>query len=124
MATDTAWMADAACKDMDVDLFFGDADMEKHGGYNAQTAYAQSVCRNCPVRRRCEQWAADTDQQWGVWGGVNRSSRNNTPLRPPAYCEWCKRAFETMANNTRQRYCTVACRKLADRGRVRTRARV
>lgn len=36
---------------------------------------AVAMCRACPVRRECLQWAIDTNQQFGVWGGLTPNQR-------------------------------------------------
>ncbi|MDX3568718.1 WhiB family transcriptional regulator [Streptomyces sp. ID05-47C] len=40
-----------------------------------QTEQAKAVCRRCPVRARCLEWALETDQSLGVWGGTSETER-------------------------------------------------
>lgn len=36
---------------------------------------AQKVCRRCPFKQACHQWAVDTAQPYGVWGGIGEKER-------------------------------------------------
>lgn len=38
-------------------------------------AVAQKICRPCPFRQACHQWAVDTAQAYGVWGGITEQQR-------------------------------------------------
>ncbi|NED73336.1 WhiB family transcriptional regulator [Streptomyces sp. SID9944] len=33
------------------------------------------MCHGCPVRQRCGEWALDTREGWGVWGGMTEAQR-------------------------------------------------
>lgn len=61
--TRPAWMSDAACRGLDVDLFFLD-----RGAAGAQ--HAKAVCKSCPVRHDCKTYAIDNGEKFGVWGGT------------------------------------------------------
>jgi WhiB family redox-sensing transcriptional regulator len=64
-----AWMADAACRGMGPDLFFGER------GWSS--APAKQVCASCPVRQPCLDYAlelGDLDAQ-GLWGGTSQRER-------------------------------------------------
>lgn len=63
---DTSWMEQAACLNSDPELFFPDQD-------NARLAdkTAKKICRDCPVKDECRDWA-DTTRQAGMWGGTRR----------------------------------------------------
>lgn len=69
-----AFVQDAVCSQTDPELFFP----EKGGS----TKDAKSVCLACPVRVRCLTWAMQTDQRFGVWGGLSEKER--TRLRRQA----------------------------------------
>lgn len=41
----------------------------------AQAEEAKKVCAGCPVRARCLEWATETGQDSGVWGGLSEQER-------------------------------------------------
>ncbi|MBU6213702.1 MAG: WhiB family transcriptional regulator [Actinomycetales bacterium] len=66
------WRHDAACRDSDPELFFpiGNTGPALH-----QIEAAKQICRICPVISECLQWALDTGQEAGVWGGASEDER-------------------------------------------------
>ncbi|MEU7472587.1 WhiB family transcriptional regulator [Streptomyces sp. NPDC044984] len=66
------WRARAACRTEDPDLFF---PIGTTGPALMQAEQAKAVCRRCPVREQCLQWALDTGQSIGVWGGTSETER-------------------------------------------------
>ncbi|MGW1724062.1 WhiB family transcriptional regulator [Streptomyces sp. NPDC002306] len=66
------WRAHAACSTEDPDLFF---PIGTSGPSLLQTEQAKAVCRRCPVQERCLEFALDTGQALGVWGGTNETER-------------------------------------------------
>ena len=56
------WMQRAACRGLDVELFYS-PDVET-------AREAVRVCRACPVRRECLETAILSEEQFGVWGGT------------------------------------------------------
>ena len=75
-ARNTDWMADGLCRQVDPDLFFPDG---RGGAVAVQNEKAKEVCMGCPVRAVCLEWALDTGQSAGVWGGMSEDERR--PLR-------------------------------------------
>lgn len=73
-----AWRDDAACLDVGPELFFpiGTA-------YPAvqQIAEAKVVCGRCPVAETCLEWATDSHQDNGVWGGMSSDERRTLKRR-------------------------------------------
>ena len=63
--TTTEWMDDAACRGVDPDLF--------HNRY--QVGEAKEVCRGCPVRLACLEYALAAPELRGVLGGVTTKER-------------------------------------------------
>jgi WhiB family redox-sensing transcriptional regulator len=60
------WMARAACRGIDPDLFTGDRkNLEDLG---------KRVCATCPVRQECLAWAVAHDEV-GVWGNTTHEER-------------------------------------------------
>lgn len=75
-----AWQHDATCQNEDPEMFFPVSP-------NAPAQDAKRVCAACPVREQCLQWAVDTGQASGVWGGLTeierRELRFETDVRRP-----------------------------------------
>jgi hypothetical protein len=44
-------------------------------GRFARIQEAKRICASCPERLPCLQWAIDTDQAFGVWGGMTERER-------------------------------------------------
>lgn len=77
---DDTWMADAACRDMPVDQFFSpEGETGQRRAQRSDTA--KKICARCPVRRACLEWALDTGQDWGVWGGTTEDERRTEKRR-------------------------------------------
>lgn len=66
------WRYEAACRDEDPELFFpiGDA-----GPALAQIEEAKQVCGSCRVSSACLEWAIESNQESGVWGGLSEDER-------------------------------------------------
>ena len=67
-----SWQSAAVCRDVDPELFFPTA--VRGAAYEAQVADAKQVCRRCPVRAQCLDfalaWVPD-----GVAGGLDADER-------------------------------------------------
>ncbi|WP_314220529.1 WhiB family transcriptional regulator [Streptomyces zaehneri] len=66
------WREHAECRNEDPDLFF---PIGTSGPALLQTEQAKTVCRRCPVREQCLEWAMETEQTLGVWGGTSEDER-------------------------------------------------
>ncbi len=66
------WRHRAACRDEDPELFFPIGDT---GPALVQIEDAKAICRVCPVVSACLEWALETDQDAGVWGGLSEPER-------------------------------------------------
>lgn len=64
---DEAWQNRALCAETDPEAFFP----EKGGSVRE----AKRVCRNCEVRAECLSYAIETNQRFGIWGGLSRQER-------------------------------------------------
>lgn len=64
----------AACGSADPELFFPEGNSENLV-VQLQIEAAKTVCRRCPVRTACLDWAEDTGQKFGVWGGTTEKER-------------------------------------------------
>ena len=66
------WRNRAACLEKDPELFF---PVGNTGPALLQIEEAKSVCRRCPVVDTCLQWALESGQDAGVWGGRSEDER-------------------------------------------------
>jgi WhiB family redox-sensing transcriptional regulator len=62
-----AWVADGLCGQVDPEVFFPPK------GTPAEPAKA--ICRACPVRAECLEYALDNHEHHGVWGGTTDDER-------------------------------------------------
>lgn len=69
---DADWRHRAACVDKDPELFF---PVGNTGPALLQIEEAKAVCRRCPEMEACLQWALETGQDSGVWGGMSEDER-------------------------------------------------
>ncbi|MFB8272963.1 WhiB family transcriptional regulator [Streptomyces sp. NPDC055955] len=67
-----------ACADEDPELFFPG---EKSTADLLQKEEAKAVCRACLVMERCLQWALESGQEHGVWGGTDEDDRRRMKRR-------------------------------------------
>jgi WhiB family transcriptional regulator, redox-sensing transcriptional regulator len=66
------WRHRSVCRNQDPELFF---PIGSTGPALLQIEQAKNVCRRCPVATDCLQWALDTNQEAGVWGGYSEKER-------------------------------------------------
>ncbi|GAA4232272.1 WhiB family redox-sensing transcriptional regulator [Streptosporangium album] len=66
------WSRRASCLSEDPELFF---PVSTEGPGREQYEQAKAVCRRCPVRLRCLDYAVNTHQLYGVWGGTTPDER-------------------------------------------------
>lgn len=66
------WRDRAACRGADIDLFFPDWTA---GPALPAIERAKRICRDCPVRARCLDWALDHGAVYGIWGGLTEDER-------------------------------------------------
>ena len=66
------WRREAACRNTAPDLFF---PIGTTGPAERQVEQAKAVCRRCTVTEDCLQWALETGQDAGVWGGLSEDER-------------------------------------------------
>lgn len=69
------WQQGAACRGEDTTLFFAPNYFEKRRQKDAREAKAKSFCIQCPVREVCLEYALKTNDDHGVWGGLNEMER-------------------------------------------------
>ena len=74
------WQAEAACKGVDVSVFYhpeGERGAAKANRDNA----AKEVCLRCIVRTACLEYALEAREAYGVWGGTTEEERDEMLVR-------------------------------------------
>jgi len=66
------WRDKAACLTVDPELFF---PVGNTGPALDQIDKAKQVCAQCPVVENCLQYAIESNQDSGVWGGLSEDER-------------------------------------------------
>ncbi|MFI8696617.1 WhiB family transcriptional regulator [Dietzia maris] len=69
-----SWRDNAACIGHE-DLFYS-AEDESKGERRRKEEKAKTVCAACPVFETCRQFAMDSKELYGVWGGTTESERH------------------------------------------------
>ncbi len=70
--SDNSWRSQARCLGTNPELFF---PLGGTGRPLAQAEMAKAMCLGCPVRQLCLQYALETNQVTGVWGGTTEDER-------------------------------------------------
>jgi WhiB family redox-sensing transcriptional regulator len=61
------WMLDGSCSRVDPEAWFPEV-----GG---SPKAAKEICRACPSKEPCLQWAMEHNERWGVWGATTYEER-------------------------------------------------
>ncbi len=67
--TPESWQSQALCRDL------SDADFFLSGDDYAGLKKAKAVCAQCPVQEACLDFAIQSNQTLGVWGGASPNER-------------------------------------------------
>ena len=73
-SADYTWRDQAMCRDTDPELFF---PIGTTGQALLQIAKAKSICCQCPVTVECLEFALETNQDTGIWGGNSEDERRH-----------------------------------------------
>ena len=68
------WRDDALCRDTDPELFF---PIGTTGNALVQIDNAKEVCGECTSSQGCLDFALDTNQDSGIWGGLTEEERRD-----------------------------------------------
>ncbi|HVF52249.1 MAG TPA: WhiB family transcriptional regulator [Actinomycetota bacterium] len=74
------WQEEAACNAYENVVFFGEegeSELEKQ----AREHRAKSICHRCPVIEPCLEFAMETNQKYGIWGGMTDKERASLKRR-------------------------------------------
>lgn len=76
--TVTQWRDLAACRDSEPELFF---PIGTTGPAVEHIERAQAICGACGVQEECLQYALESNQEAGVWGGYQEDDRRRLRKR-------------------------------------------
>lgn len=76
----TEWQQYGLCRVEDSGVFFPPTHFEHKPEREAREAKAKAICMRCPVRIECLEWALETREPFGVWGGYSESERKQILL--------------------------------------------
>jgi len=85
LATYASWRLEAACRQVDPELFF---PVGTTGPAIDQIGQAKGICQGCPVREACLAWAMRNGIAFGIWGGTTEEDRHllrRTLIRQVSY---------------------------------------
>lgn len=71
-------VAPPPCTNEDPELFFPDSEAEHN---QLQIKQAKAVCRKCPMKFACLEFALETDDKWAILGGTTPSERSALQAR-------------------------------------------
>jgi WhiB family redox-sensing transcriptional regulator len=69
-----SWRVDAACRNEDPRDFF---PVGSSGQAVEVISAAKAICAVCPVAQECLIFAVTTNQEYGVWGGLDEEERRD-----------------------------------------------
>lgn len=69
---DATWRDRASCRFANLSLFF---PADGIGSALEQVNVAKAVCQDCQVQDACLQFALETNQEAGIWGGATEDER-------------------------------------------------
>jgi WhiB family transcriptional regulator, redox-sensing transcriptional regulator len=65
------WTIAASCTQVPGDMWFPD------NGVDQNVAEVKAMCRNCPVRLQCLEYALANHEHFGIWGGLTVKERRD-----------------------------------------------
>ena len=68
------WQYEAACRDLDTELFFH-PEGERGSTRRRRAANAKAICATCPVIEQCRSYALAAQEPYGIWGGMTEEER-------------------------------------------------
>jgi WhiB family redox-sensing transcriptional regulator len=80
-SADYTWRSQANCRDTDPELFF---PIGNTGEAVRLLSRARLVCSDCAVKAACLEFALNTNQDCGVWGGTSEEERRDIRRRNAA----------------------------------------
>lgn len=72
-----SWQLRAACRGPQAEVFFPPTRAERKDERLEREREAKAICRTCPVRRECLDYAMRIREPHGIWGGLNELERKH-----------------------------------------------
>jgi WhiB family redox-sensing transcriptional regulator len=72
---DEDWKPRSACLDADPAIFY--PTKTGRSSANSSTTQAKAICRACPVREECLEYALRHREKFGIWGGLSERERRS-----------------------------------------------
>lgn len=72
-----AWQTRAACRGPQAVVFYPPSTFERKEERRLREARAKDICRTCPVRVECLEYALAIREPHGIWGGLNEAERRS-----------------------------------------------
>ena len=73
--SDQTWQLKAACRGPQAEAFFPPSHVERKEERADRERAAKTICKTCPVRQPCLNYALRIHEQHGIWGGLNEFER-------------------------------------------------
>jgi WhiB family redox-sensing transcriptional regulator len=71
------WQLRAACRGPHSAVFYPPSSFERRDEKAAREVRAKEICRTCPVKAPCLEYALKIRENHGIWGGLSESERRN-----------------------------------------------
>ena len=81
MPFDRTWQPIALCRGNHSHLFFPPSTSERKDERERREVRAKSICKVCPVRRDCLDYALAIREPYGIWGGLTEIERRQQLTR-------------------------------------------
>ena len=70
-----SWQIKGSCRGPQASVFFPPAQFERKDEKLDRESRAKAICRTCPVKRECLDYAVSIREAHGIWGGLNEVER-------------------------------------------------
>jgi WhiB family redox-sensing transcriptional regulator len=81
MPLDRSWQPIALCRGNHSHLFFPPSTTERKDERERREIRAKSICKVCPVRSDCLDYAMTIKEPYGIWGGLTETERRQVLAR-------------------------------------------
>lgn len=78
---DRSWQPVALCRGNHSHLFFPPTSSERKDERERRELRAKAVCQVCPVQSDCLDYAIESTEQYGIWGGFTETERRQLAHR-------------------------------------------